>query len=57
MVLSDKQWKLPEDLVGILSPAEAATRLLSAQQYVTCDVALPLVTSLINGLRKEEKAK
>ena len=54
LLLKDKMWALADDLVRVLSPAERATALLGAQSYVTLAFVLPIVSSLVKHLTKEE---
>ena len=54
LLLKDKIWALADDLVRVLSPAERVTALLGAQSYVTLAFVLPIVSSLVKHLAKEE---
>ena len=54
LLFKDKMWTLADDLVWMLSPAERATVLLAAQNYVTLAFALPIISSLVKDLGKEE---
>lgn len=54
LLLKDKMWALADDLIRVLSPAERATALLGAQSYVTLAFVLPIVSSLVKHLAKEE---
>jgi len=54
LLLKDKMWTLADDLVRVLSPAERATALLGGQSYVTLAFVLPIVSSLVKHLAKEE---
>ena len=54
LLLKDKMWTLAEDLVRVLTPAERATALLGGQTYVTVAFVLPIISSLVKHLQKEE---
>ena len=54
VLLKDKMWALTDKLVRVLSPAERATVLLGAQSYVTLTFVLPIISSLVKHLTKEE---
>ena len=54
LLLKDNMWALADDLVRVLSPAERAIALLGAQSYVTLAFVLPIVSSLVKHLAKEE---
>ena len=54
LLLKDKMWILAEDLVKVLTPAERATALLGSQNYVTVAFVLPIISSLVKHLQKEE---
>ena len=54
LLLKDKMWALADDLVQVLNPAERATALLGAQSYVTLAFVLPIISSLVKHLTKEE---
>ena len=54
LLLKDKMWILAEDLVKVLTPAERATALLGGQNYVTVAFVLPIISSLVKHLQKEE---
>ena len=54
LLLKDKMWSLAEDLVKVLIPAERATALLGGQNYVTVAFVLPIISSLVKHLQKEE---
>ncbi len=57
LLLKDKEWTLAESLVDVLAPAEAATRFLSGQQYVTSSVVLPLIVGLLVESKKADSDK
>lgn len=52
-MLKDRRWAKTEHLVEILAPVEAATCLLSGQKYITASAVLPLITGLVQKLRKD----
>ena len=54
LLLKDKMWVLAEDLVKVLNPAERATTLPGGQNYVSVAFILPIITSLVKHLQKQE---
>ena len=54
LLLKDKMWILAEDLVKVLTPTERATALLGSHNYVTVAFMLPIISSLVKHLQKEE---
>ena len=47
-------WILAEDLIKVLIPTERAAALLGGQNYVTVAFVLPIISSLVKHLQKEE---
>ena len=45
--LTDRQWKLAEQLVKILQPLEIATTLFSYDEHVSLSNVLPVLHSLV----------
>ena len=54
LLLKDKMLILAEGLVKVLTPSERATALLGGQNYVTVAFVLPIISSLVKHLKKEE---
>ena len=54
LLLKDIMRILAKDLVKVLTLAERATALLGGQNYVTVTFVLPIISSLVKHLQKEE---
>ena len=45
--ISTEDYKLMDNLVDVLEPAEAATTALSGEKYSTLSVLIPLLTAMV----------
>ena len=53
--LTNNDWKLIDQLINLLQPCEAATRMLSGDKYCTSSLVIPVVTSMLVSLRSITK--
>ena len=52
--LTSDQWEILHKLEEVLEPFKTATKFLSAKQYVSLSVVIPLIKGLIHSLRPNE---
>ena len=52
--LTSDQWEILQKLEEVLEPFKTATKFLSAEQYVSLSVVIPLIKGLIHSLRPNE---
>ena len=50
--LTSSQWIMAKDIVSILSPVEACTRILCGEKYCSISMIIPTVRSTLNKLEK-----
>ena len=53
--LKTEQWDMAKELVAILKPLEIATTFLSYEENTTISVILPIVFSLVEGLKESSE--
>ena len=53
--LRTEQWDMAKEIVAVLKPFEVATTFLSYEENTTISVILPVIFSLVEGLKESEE--